>query len=478
MAASGVTRSHVSIFGLPQNTLAPVPIARLIDTEKYRSDSTPRATTDIGIAEYSHANFFSDQSIVSNYANPKRTDADLCVQNDRYYLCKQRSGEVGFKLAAVTSLARYLASGLQAAAVENDDAVMADYGRLLFPRAIGYAADLIDYFFRGKIKIEAPDRYVYSLAKYEAGNAGFFTKMRFKVSNATEYPTTTEDTVGTGQIRAVVRYRKPLSGDLIDNPFANLSEPFYAVSEPKSVSLSRTTPEEHTFDFTGANRIPTNAADIFLMAVWQGRLGMEDGAVMVGGKNLREPDPFDRGNVSDYDCYQNNIYTVTQPSIQNADRDVDNNNATDLFGPVTETNEYVMVFPANGPVPSETEILQNYHFKLDTTTYAQYGRFMMLQEGDTFGVASLAERVEDNFTHAVTFNNRSTYYFTGVWNEINAAGIRVVSPSFLYRGVPIVHSIVRLASFSMLNSPACQSQLGSAPPNMTRLPDTVGTVRE
>ena len=274
-------------------------------------------------------------------------------------------------------------------------------------------------------------------------------------------------------MRAIVRYRKPLSGgNLIVNPFAPLSEPFYAVSDPKSVSLSRTL-AEHAFDFTGPNRIPTNAGDIFLMVVWKGRLGLEDDAIMVGGKNLREPDPFDRGNVSDYDCYQNNIYTVTQPSIQTADRDasVPEDGILDLFGPATETNEYVMIFPSAGPVPSQSEILQKYHFKLNTTTHAKYGRFMMLQDGDIFGVASLAERVEDDFTHSVTNNDLSVYYFAGVWNEFNAAGIPIISPSFLYRGVPILHAVVRLASFSVLNSPACQSQLQTATPPMTRISD-------
>jgi hypothetical protein len=35
-----------------------------------------------------------------------------------------------------------------------DDRVQADYGRLLLPRAVGYSASLLDYFFRGKLNVD------------------------------------------------------------------------------------------------------------------------------------------------------------------------------------------------------------------------------------------------------------------------------------------------------------------------------------
>ena len=70
--------------------------------------------------------------------------------------------------------------------------VYQDYAGYLLPRAVGYSAGILDYFFRGKIKIEAPGRFAYALATYQEGNAGSFTKMRFKISNDTDYPNTNE----------------------------------------------------------------------------------------------------------------------------------------------------------------------------------------------------------------------------------------------------------------------------------------------
>ena len=452
IAGSGVARLNPTSLSGTQNSFAPIPIARLIDTEKYRNDSTPRATTDIGLAEYSHANFFSDDTVVSNYLNPASNSVDLCIQGNRYYLCKNRNGETGYKIAAVTSYYNYLTPGFSEAMVDHEDTVMADYGRLLFPRAIGYSVDLIDYFFRGKIEIEAPARYVYSLAKYETGNTGFFTKMRFKVKNATEYPSTMEDTVGAGQMWAVVRYRKPLNGDLIENPFGNLSDPFYAVSDPKTATLSRTTAEEHTFDFSGSNRIPTNAADIFLMVVWQGKLGMEDGAVLVGGKDLLEPNPLDFGDGSDYDCYKQNLYHVADLgsyppySSSQTQRDIDGpggqkDGIPDIFGPFFTNNQFIKAYDPAEPKAASPSL---YDFKVSqhrvTMKDAQFSRFMVLQEKPVYNFSWSVDSLFDVPTQT-TVPNAGLFDFTAavVFNDhvVDSAGnrIRRVSSSFKYRTV-------------------------------------------
>lgn len=204
IATAPALAADPSVWQLAPNPLAPVAISRLIDTEGYRSELLPRSSADIGISEYSHANFFSDDTFVSFYPFPNKDNVTLCTEPHsgaaRAYLCKIAPGDAGYRIAAATSLHRFLKSGLRAA--ELDAAVVRDYGLRLFPRAIGYSASLIDYFFRGKIKIEAPERFVYALAKYEAGNTGSFKRMRFKVSNSTEYPSTSEDTVGAGRWRA------------------------------------------------------------------------------------------------------------------------------------------------------------------------------------------------------------------------------------------------------------------------------------
>ena len=51
-------RFDPSVLTRPVNPLAPVPIARILDTERYREMGVPEAGTNIGLAEYSNANFF------------------------------------------------------------------------------------------------------------------------------------------------------------------------------------------------------------------------------------------------------------------------------------------------------------------------------------------------------------------------------------------------------------------------------------
>ena len=74
--------------------------------------------------------------------------------------------------------------------------------------------------------------------------------------------------------------------------------------------------------------------------VYKGRLGLEDEAVMVGGKDLFEPHPVDSINVSDWECLQGTPYHVGDltayppynPPTQ-SQRDVDHDHVQDLFGP-------------------------------------------------------------------------------------------------------------------------------------------------
>jgi hypothetical protein len=67
--------------------------------------------------------------------------------------------------------------------------------------------------------------------------------------------------------------------------------------------------QELVFDFTDSP-IPANSTDLFLTVVYKARLGLEDGAVMVGGKDLFESDPFDVGNATDWECAEGELYHV------------------------------------------------------------------------------------------------------------------------------------------------------------------------
>jgi hypothetical protein len=56
--------------------------------------------------------------------------------------------------------------------------------QLLIPRAVGYSAGLLNFFFRGTLEIAPPDRFAYFVAPY-TGGTGQFTKLKAQVRNTT-----------------------------------------------------------------------------------------------------------------------------------------------------------------------------------------------------------------------------------------------------------------------------------------------------
>jgi hypothetical protein len=161
---------------MEQNPLASIPIARLFDTDKY-VETNPGTTvaSPIGLAEYTNANFFSedrtfpeDTNILFRYPFPARSsagEASYLVKLStgewvtRQYFTKIRDGDTGYRLATVGYLRDYLQRyGLDPWRYEDkpalDENVYRDYAEKLIPRAVGYSTALLDYFFRGKLAVE------------------------------------------------------------------------------------------------------------------------------------------------------------------------------------------------------------------------------------------------------------------------------------------------------------------------------------
>jgi len=163
-----------SILNLSPNPLAPIPIARIIDTDSY-DGTNPNITSglNIGISEYTNANFFSDDTInSSNFPYPDINQITVIERTApsgnyprQYYLkncCGETNGGQGYLLSAVDYLDYYrqqyplLSFALPKIPV-LDNNVYADYASLLIPRAVGYSAGLLDYFFRGEIDMVIDD---------------------------------------------------------------------------------------------------------------------------------------------------------------------------------------------------------------------------------------------------------------------------------------------------------------------------------
>lgn len=166
-----------SLEGSP---LAPVATARLIDADRYMGGN-PQVTGEalIGLAEYTNANFFSEDRIFTEndinpdtrFPHPARSDV---VEDDvdvslgggtvkrRYFLKRGLDGAL-YRLAAVGFLKSYhIARNLDWTRFREspalDEGVYRDYAARLLPRAVVYSTALLDYFFRGDVVAFGDDR--------------------------------------------------------------------------------------------------------------------------------------------------------------------------------------------------------------------------------------------------------------------------------------------------------------------------------
>ncbi len=271
----------------------------------------------------------------------------------------------------------------------NFDAALA----LLVPRAVGYSAGMIDYFFRGTLEIAPPDRFSYMVAPYQDGN-GAFTKLKVKVRN-----TTLDADAGTGTVQAVVRYRKAFLADPLLYPgFSSLeAEPSYAVSKPiENVSLGRGF-QTLDFDFS-ESAIPVKVGDVSLIVAFRGPLVgqafTETDAIAFGGKDVFEPQLIDFGNSTDYDCYQSTLYDVAGATVQQ--RDVNRDGKQDLFGPVTETGSYVKLQPWT--TPADWFAPDAASFASPGFRFAEFARFVAVQDQPQYLLMTESLNIVDDYS--------------------------------------------------------------------------------
>lgn len=204
---------------------------------------------------------------------------------------------------------------------------------ILLPRAVAYSTGLINYFFRGQMEITLPSNGVYAFVDDAVNNGGGvgaagFTKLKLKLRNSTQpgiSPPPSNNTVqqemsgGTLQVIAKYHVNPCYTPDLLGDyaelqdgsntiiPPQNCSWAQYASTEEQistsavlqNQSLSRTTAQELTFDFT-ANPIPINAHDLTIQVLYHGALGQESDGIAIGFKNISEPTYVTYLNNTDY----------------------------------------------------------------------------------------------------------------------------------------------------------------------------------
>ncbi len=146
------------------------------DTTDYASSIPPQITnpslqSSAGLAEYTNANFVSEGTLFSKstaFMYPRKESTTTAVVEipdpfnpgqtvRRHYYYKTQDWEANFYLAGVNYDYYYDPdiSSFEPAAVfpPLDEKVHNDYAMQLLPRAVGYSAGLLDYFFRGTLGI-------------------------------------------------------------------------------------------------------------------------------------------------------------------------------------------------------------------------------------------------------------------------------------------------------------------------------------
>ena len=190
----------------------------------------------------------------------------------------------------------------------------------LLPRAVGYSAALINYFFRGQMAIQPPDEGVYAIIDHTpddttpagCGTPCGFRKVKLKIKNTTPTDDMANSAASTGSLVVVAKfhlnncYKSDLSGEYGGSGYLGAScrstDESIVVSNPVSVlSVDRTfSAQPLTFAFPDSSPIPINATDLYLQVVYQGKLGQETGAVAVTTIDLHEPTYLIFGNHNDF----------------------------------------------------------------------------------------------------------------------------------------------------------------------------------
>ncbi|MBC2712017.1 MAG: hypothetical protein HGJ94_13845, partial [Desulfosarcina sp.] len=213
------------------NGVVLAPTARLSDNDQY-DGSNPSTSVSTGLAEYTNANFFSDDTIFTENAGiddphgfpfPKKTSTDLQsyidanklpatviakdgVEDVGFWIEKTGDGEEITHFVKPTYFTYEISPETHPALYHRlfylDEACHRDYAEKLIPRAIGYSAALLDYFFRGTIQISPPDEYIYSVI--DGGGAD----QQFENIKAKLHNTTPDEAMLDGTLVAVARYKR------------------------------------------------------------------------------------------------------------------------------------------------------------------------------------------------------------------------------------------------------------------------------
>ena len=157
--------------------IANIPIARLIDADAYNGSNpsvtfdavSPAAPTAIGLAEIANANFFSEDTLTGPYPFPppgtdglirtelllpRRTPDGRAIVR-RYWTRPEGQGLLPADPLRAECAGDFNPRGGRARPYPCVDGVVWDQvAAHMLPRAVGYARGVLDYFFRGSMRVD------------------------------------------------------------------------------------------------------------------------------------------------------------------------------------------------------------------------------------------------------------------------------------------------------------------------------------
>ena len=261
------------------------------DTDQYTGDN-PSASLSLGLAEFVNANYFSDWTIPNNSPNPEHIFPQPKVDSSNSRICEDFAPDsadvrryISRKECPPLSEAR-AADHFAAVSLINDESSITDdsigkmwlhlddnvnhtYAQEILPRAVGYSAGLLEYFFRGQMQVT-------SLPLFLKNNLSY---IKLKIKNLTP----TKETMMNGNFMLTYRYTpkgkaKDGSEDLFGRAWALNGDLFVPCVELKYYEKAQDAMEVYF------QMIPTLSREeydsIQFMLAFQGTLGKEVGAVI------------------------------------------------------------------------------------------------------------------------------------------------------------------------------------------------------
>ena len=449
-----------------------IPISRLSDADVYDpTNPIPLIGIQQGLAEYSNANFVSDDTIFSSdFPFPRSSGLDRQFPEvTMEYIADEKglyaSRNIGGEGEAIDHFVRvvYLQKNLGNIGADDlyyrtfslDAKCYNEYASKLIPRSVGYSAALLDYFFRGEIEITLPDSAsgstapqfdgIYSLCTDPAKG---FEKISLMVKNITP----DNEEMQNGQVSLVLSYRLGSSTPFVPNPPIPEVERFYKLYNCSGVtSIPRDNPLQLNLDISG-NPLPVNAVDVTLTVVFKGDLGAElTDAVAMGFTDISEPTPIDLFNNSDKVCYKGSYVNYDDAALWDAVDINPKNGIIDCLNNAEIDITRRQIWPIFLSFNGETAYSGNYYFQFENGLQLLPGetpkRIFVLADAYpnpfSFSVLAHTESMDNDFDCSMYPNNVHSYNpYTNklIWISATEPGgghfEHVKSPIGNFRGFP------------------------------------------